>query len=150
MELDVIFVCHGNVNRSRVAEELFRKLRPDLRIDSFAVGCKSVGGKLMTKKMRSLLDSENIPYNINSRSKVLTKNVIENTSHIFVMDDNNIKHFKIRFGDFGLNKLSKLSNLIGEKSIKDPGFSKGIDDFITAYLKIEQCCKILAIEYEEL
>ena len=143
---DAIFICHGNVNRSRIAEEILKKLRPDLEVDSVAVGVKSSGGKLLTKKMRTILDENEVPYNIEKRSKVVDIDEIESAGRVFVMDKNNIKHYKERFGERGVEKLEFLGEFIGKERIKDPGFSKGMDDFYSAYDDIYKSCELLAKE----
>lgn len=140
MMVDICFICHGNVNRSKAAEFIMKGLRPDLKIDSFAVGLKSQGGKLITKKMRGVLESNGIEYDITSRSKVLTPEDINNCYIIFAMDDNNLRHYRERFGDLGAEKLFLLPELIGNSRIKDPGFSKGVEGFVKAFEEIRMCC----------
>jgi protein-tyrosine-phosphatase len=120
-----------------------KQLRPDLKIGSFAVGLKTEGGKLISKKMRMLLDQNKVPYDALSRSKILTKEVIEDSNEIYVMDENNIKHYKERFGNLKIYKVKRMGILIGEDKIKDPGFSEGMSEFIDVFNKIVRCCKIL-------
>ena len=144
MSYDVIFICHGNVNRSRIAEDILRKLRPDLKIDSVAVGVKSKGGKLFTKKMREIANNHNIPYDINKRSKEIILEDIILTPNVFIMDENNRKHFIDRFGDEYSSKLKLLGDLNGFGKIPDPGFAKGVEKHLSAFNVIKDCCEILA------
>ena len=56
------------------------------------------------------------------------------------MDVNNLKHYKLRFGDESLGKIEFLPNLIGLDKIKDPGFSEGLNDYRIVFNQILECC----------
>lgn len=147
MKTNVIFICHGNVNRSKMAEALLRFLRPDLIIDSYAVGVKSKAGNLITKKTRDLLTDREIPFDPQSRSKVITEEAVDLCDNVFVMDKNNIKHYKNRFGIVSEVPELKLlySVLDSEKGIKDPGFSKGTEMYERCFDEIFECCEKLSM-----
>lgn len=147
---DVIFICHGNVNRSRAAEEILKNLNPSLNIESFAVGIKSEPGRLMTKKIRTVFDENFEPYDSSIRSKILTLNNIKNAGRVFIMDNNNLKHYKLRFGEELIGKLEMLSLFINEPKIPDPGFSEGLTQFRETFNKIKSCCIELNKSYEKL
>lgn len=134
----VLFVCHGNVNRSAAAHVIAQQAFPG-RLIVKSCGLKTTDGKITAKKMRETLSARGYPTE-GIRSSVITQDMVDWADQIFYMDDANEKRFIEQFGE--MDKAMKMSNLIpGCKKIPDPAFAKGTDehhkviDLIEAALK---------------
>lgn len=121
--MKVLFVCHGNVNRSAAAEIIAKQDYPDLEVKS--CGLKTTDGKITAKKMRETL--QDFGYQTEGiRSQMITQELVDWADLIFYMDDANEKRFIEQFGV--MCKAQKLSNyIVGVNKIPDPAFDKGTD-----------------------
>ena len=121
--MKVLFLCHGNVNRSAAAEIILRQDYPHIEVKS--AGLKTTDGRITAKKMRDVLNDHGYKTE-GIRSTAVTQELVDWADEIFYMDDANKKRFVDKFGD--LPKAQKLSNLIpGVKKIPDPAFADGTD-----------------------
>ena len=115
----VLFVCHGNVNRSAAAEVIARKNWPEYEYKS--CGLKTKDGKIIAKNMREVLKEQG--YEEEIRSTAINQSLVDWADHIFYMDNANEKRFIDQFGS--MDKALKLSNYIpGVDKIPDPAFAK--------------------------
>jgi protein-tyrosine-phosphatase len=120
--MNVLFVCHGNVNRSAAAEIIARKDYPSWKIKS--CGLKTTNGKITAKKMREALTRAGYPTE-GIRSTVIDQNLVNWADQIFYMDDANERRFIEQFGE--MDKACKLGNYAGVRKIPDPAFAEGTD-----------------------
>jgi protein-tyrosine phosphatase len=135
--MKILFVCHGNVNRSAAAEIIAKQEYPSWQVKS--CGLKTKDGKITAKKMRDVLNDSGYKTE-GIRSTAITQELVDWADVIFYMDDANEKRFIEQFGE--MTKASKLSNLLpGIKKIPDPAFAEGTDAHRNVVLLIHRALK---------
>lgn len=137
----VLFVCHGNICRSPMAEFIFKNLvkehgyEDDFEIDSAATSREEIGNDIYPPA-KSCLTKHNIPFERHA-SRQITKNDLEYFDYIIAMEEYNIHNLQRVVGNS--NKYSLLldyTNTPGD--ISDPWYS---GDFETAYNEISEGCE---------
>jgi len=103
--LKVLFVCHGNINRSPSAEIVAKQLHPDWEVKS--CGLKTWPGRITAKKMRDTLNRRGYATD-GIRSTPITPELVEWADLILYMDGGNEKRFLAQFGS--IEKAERLSN----------------------------------------
>ena len=126
--IKVLFVCHGNICRSPMAEYLFKyyvkqkKTDKYFYIESCATSREEIGNHIHygTKK---ILDK----YNIDARNKTARQMTIadyNNFDYIIIMDRNNLYNLKYIIGNDSKNKVHlflEYANL--NRDISDPWYT---------------------------
>lgn len=88
--MNVLFVCHGNINRSAAAEIISQQLRPDLTVKS--CGVKTWPGRITAKKTRQTLEERG--YNGQGiRSTPIDQQLVDWADRIYLMDGGNSKRY---------------------------------------------------------
>lgn len=115
----VLFVCHGNINRSAAAEIILRHLcRP---IDVKSCGLKEdAGGQITAKKTRIALSHLGIE-TTGIRSQKASSKLIQWADVVFYMDNGNLKRLLEEFPS-AASKFVSLPSIIGQDKFDDPGF----------------------------
>jgi protein-tyrosine-phosphatase len=135
--MKILFVCHGNVNRSAAAEIIAKQDYPDWDVKS--CGLKTKDGKITAKKMRDVLNDSGYTTE-GIRSTAITQELVDWADKIFYMDDANERRFIEQFGQ--MDKAEKLSNyVLGVNKIPDPAFAEGTDMHRTVILLIHKALK---------
>ena len=141
--LKVMFVCHGNICRSPMAEFVFKKLIKDenlqdkIMAESSATSFEEIGNPVYPPARRILSE-----HNISCEGKKAVhfeKSDYEKFDIIAVMDDNNMRNlFHIISNDKG-HKVYKLMDFTdGKGNIEDPWYT---GNFEKVYMQIEKGCK---------
>ena len=128
----VLFVCHGSICRSPMAEFIFKKIIKDKGLEdayyceSRAVSSEELGNDIYPPAKRCL-DKHQIPYKRHYATKISNKDYKE-FDVIFVMDDSNLYRIKRIFDD-DEHKIRKLM----DDDIEDPWWT---DNFDKVYAEI--------------
>lgn len=131
----ILFVCHGNICRSPMAEYLFKKMVSDNKTDdlfeisSAATSTEEIGNGVYYGA-RKILDKYKIDYK-NHHAKQIDKRMYDYYDLIIIMDHNNYYNLIRMFGNEIRNKTHLLLEYAGlNRDISDPWYT---DDFETCY-----------------
>lgn len=160
--IKILFVCHGNICRSTMAEYVMKYLvkqnglEDKFFIDSAATSTEEIGNPVHYGTRRKL-ESVNIPVG-NHRSRQITKKDLEEFDYLIGMDSANIRNMKRFYGFDGFsfgsyskenssikkeleNKICKLLEFAGSSDdIADPWYTGNFD---LTYNDVLKGCKAL-------
>ena len=130
--INVLFVCHGNICRSTIAEFVMKDvvkkagLEKEFYIQSRATHRDELGADTHwgTKEK---LDKEGIPYT-KRQATLMTREDYNKYDYILGMDDENMRYISKIIGTDPANKVSMLMDFAGEhRSIADPWYTGNFD-----------------------
>lgn len=126
----VLFVCHGNICRSAMAEYIFKYKTKylDYYAGSRGVSSEETGNDIYPPAKR-VLDKHNIPYDRHYARKISQKDYDE-YDDIFVMDSSNMYLIKRIINDFD-NKIKMLCDY----DVEDPWYT---GEFENVYKQINE------------
>ena len=153
--LKIMFVCHGNICRSPMAEFILKdKLKKRgwenrCRVASCATSTEEIWGghgSPMYPPAKAMLTAHGIPYT--EREAVQLKRRDYGEYDLFVgMDSANIRHMTRMLGGDPQGKLCRLMDFTDRGGdVADPWYSR---DFSSAYRDIEDGCEGLLSWIEE-
>ena len=146
----VIFVCHGNICRSPMAEFVMRHLVTeagitDIEVSSAAASSEAVGQDMHPDAKR-VLDSVGVPYT-KRRARRFTSEDYENCDVIAVMDSWNLRDIRTMTDGDPDGKVALLMSFAGDpQGIDDPWYT---GNFQRAYRDITAGCRGLLAHLEE-
>lgn len=130
--INVLFVCHGNICRSTMAESVFtdlvnrRGLSKKFAISSAATHADELGNP-PHYGTREKLRRENIPL-VPHRARLLTRDDGEKYDYIIGMDEENLRHMKRILGTAYEGKISLLLDYSSHpRAIADPWYTGNFD-----------------------
>ena len=115
----ILFVCHGNICRSPMAEYIFKYLCDNkYRIESRATSTEEIGND-MHNKTKEQLNIHNIPYKRHYAKQITIKDY-NNFDLIVCFDSYNYSNLSNMFGN---DKIVKLL----DRDIADPWYTHNFD-----------------------
>ena len=143
--MNIIFVCHGNICRSPIAEAVFRNLvRNEKLSDKFIISSAGVSseesGNDIYPPAKAVLRRHGIPFMHHAAHRI-TDDEFRSADPVIALDRSNLSALKRRFGD-----NDKLRMLL-PRDVADPWYT---DDFDTAYSDIESGCISLLMDTKSL
>ena len=141
--IKVMFVCHGNICRSPMAEFVMKKLVSDAGYaDEFYIASSATSTEELGNPVYPPARSELAKHGIGCAGKTavqLRKSDYEKYDYFIGMDTANIRNMNRIFGSDKDGRIYKLLTFAGRgDDVSDPWYSR---DFGTAYADIEEGCK---------
>lgn len=138
----VLFVCHGNICRSPMAEYIFRDMvkkagLEDVRMDSAAVSSEEEGNDIYPPAKRTL-QAHGIPFSRHRAHRVSDAEASE-YDVIVIMDSSNRRLLSHIISPLNMAKVHKMMEYAGRNSdVSDPWYT---GDFERTYMDIAEGCK---------
>lgn len=141
----ILFVCHGNICRSPMAEfimkDLIRKAgcEKEITVDSVAATTEEIGNDMYPPAKR-MLTKKGIPFSPR-RARLITKEDYERADYIVCMDEENLYDLsRLTRGD-PEKKVSLLLSWAGRRGeVADPWYT---GDFEETYDDLVEGCRAL-------
>ena len=143
-----MFVCHGNICRSPMAEFILKYLvkkaglEKDFVIESCATSTEEIWngiGNHIYPPAQAELKKNNIPFDHDKRAVQICKNDYEKYDYFLCMDTNNIRNALWILGNDPENKLKLLMSYTDHsRNVSDPWYSR---NFNTAFNDIFEGCE---------
>lgn len=147
-KIKILFVCHGNICRSPMAEFVMRDMIKKRGLDgkivtaSAATSTEEIGNPVHSGTRRKLRE-----HGISTDGKYavqLTKSDYDKYDYLIGMDSANIRNMKCITG--GDEKIIRLLDLTDEpRDVADPWYT---GDFDTTYNDVVKGCKVLLEKLE--
>jgi len=141
----ILFICHGNICRSPMAEFVMKKLVSDANlqnefiIDSAATSTEELGNGMHRGTLR-MLQEKNIPYT-NHRARQITLQDYSDYDFLIGMDEENLYYMQKKWHNDFENKISLLLSYANlNRDIADPwytgNFYQTYDDILLGCTKL--------------
>ena len=147
--IKIMFVCHGNICRSPMAEFVLKDMvkkagrENEFVIASSATSTEEIWGGVgnpVYPPARDELKKHGISCE-GKRAVQVKKSDYENYDYLICMDENNMRNIRRIISSDPENKIVKLLSFTGEnRNVADPWYS---GDFETCYSDIYNGCKAL-------
>lgn len=146
----ILFVCHGNICRSPMAEYIFKDMvekagvADNFEIASAATSTEEIGNDIYPPASRVLFQ-HGIKHDCRE-ARQITKKDYGYYDFIIAMDENNLRNLRRLLGEDTENKISLMMSHAGEsRDVADPWYS---GDFEKTYTDIIEGCRGLLMKFE--
>ncbi len=146
MRQRILFICHGNICRSPMAEAIFKHLAEEAgvshlyEVDSAAVSTEEIGNGIYPPAQRCL-QSHGIRFDKHRRARQVTADDYQCFDLLICMDSSNLRWLRHIIGEDCQHKVRLMMEFAGSKrDVADPwytgDFEKSYDDILGGCLKM--------------
>ena len=139
----ILFVCHGNICRSPMAEFILKYLvekagiADNFEIASAATSTEEIGNDIYPPAKR-ILFQKGIKFE-SRQALQITRKDYDYYDFIIAMDENNLRNLKRMLGEDTKNKISLMMSYAGKhRDVADPWYTS---DFETTYRDLIEGCE---------
>ena len=140
----IIFVCHGNICRSPMAEFIFKDLirrkgiENKFYIESAAVSTEEIGN-LIYPPAKRCLNAHGIPFDKDKTARQITRADYDRFDLIICMDRMNLRWLRYIIPDDPQDKVHLMMSYAGiDRDVADPWYT---GDFEATYRDITTACE---------
>ena len=148
----IIFVCHGNICRSPMAEFIFkdkilsRGFIEQFYVESAAVSTEEIGNSIYPPAKRCL-SAHGIPFDTSKTARQITRADYDRFDLIICMDRMNLRWLKYIIPDDPAGKVRMMMSYAGkDRDVADPWYT---GDFETTYRDLDLATDALLDELSE-
>ena len=146
----ILFVCHGNICRSPMAEFIFKDLIRKRGIDdrfyveSAAVSTEEIGNSIYPPAKRCLTQ-HGVPFDTSKTARQITRADYDRFDRIILMDRMNLRWLKYIIPDDPQGKVSMMMSYAGiDRDVADPWYT---GDFETTFRDILKASESLIAKF---
>ena len=143
--IKILFICHGNICRSPMAEFVFKKIVKDnglsdkFLINSAATSTEEIGNGIH-HGTKAKLTEMNIPFT-SHRAVQITKSDYDNYDYLIAMDSMNLRNMQRILGFDSQKKVHRLLDFTScQRDVADPWYTGNFD---VTYNDIDKGCHAL-------
>lgn len=142
--LKILFICHGNICRSPMAEFVMRNmiskagLSREIYVESAATSTEELGNDIHSGTRAKLCEMR-IPFE-KRHARQVTSSDYREFDYLVVMDGNNIRNLRRIIGEDRDGKVYKLLDFTGRRGedIADPWYTGNFDE---TYDDVDEGCR---------
>ena len=139
----ILFVCHGNICRSPMAEFILKDLvekagiADNFEIASAATSTEEIGNDIYPPA-KHILSQKGIKFE-SRQARQITRKDYDYYDFIIAMDENNLRNLRRMLGDDTKHKISLMMSYAGKhRDVADPWYT---GDFETTYRDLIEGCE---------
>ena len=143
--MNIVFICHGNICRSPVAEIILKCMVEDAHLDnkikviSRATSLEEIGNDIYPPMKRVL--SNHGYYDVHHYAQRMSQSEFDEADYIFYMDYNNLYYLNRLFGES--NKYHLITEYLDNQEIEDPWYT---NRFEFVYQRIKKAVEVIFIK----